>query len=160
MRQLLILSFVFILSIVVSACGFHLRGQLPLSETVDVLYIDADEGEFKSQLIDSLESSGATVVEDLATAKAILQIKDEYTEREALTVDANGKASSYKLYYTVKYVVADSQQELLKQGSVVEQRQYDFEIGQAVRQESEEAELTEEMRKELVIKLIRQLGVL
>jgi LPS-assembly lipoprotein len=160
MRQLSISIFILILSVIVSACGFHLRGQLPLSETVNVLYVDAEEGEFKSQLLDSLQSSGAKIVDDPAASKAILQISDEYTEREALTVDTDGKASSYKLYYTIEYIVADAEQEVLKEGSVVEERQYSFEIGQAVRQESEEAELADEMRKELVIKLIRQLGAI
>ena len=160
MRQLLITFFIVILSVFVTACGFHLRGQLPLSETVNMLYVDAQDGEFKSQLTEGLQRSGATVIGDPAAAKAILQIADEYMEREALTVDTDGKASSYKLYYTIDYVVADNKQELLKEGAIVEERQYSFEVGQATRQESEEAELAEEMRKELVIKLIRQLGAL
>lgn len=151
---------VIFLSFAVSACGFHLRGQLPLPEAVSVIYIDADRTDFTRQLEKSLRGSGATLVDDPSQAKAILQIVDEYAEREVLTLDSNTRASSYKLYYTVDYVLANSKQELLKEGKLVEQNQYSFDSGQAVVQESQERELLEEMYKELALKVVRQIGSL
>lgn len=151
---------VLMLSLIVSACGFHLRGQLPLPEAVSVIYVDADRSDFKQELEDYLRGAGARLVDEPSQAKAILQIADEYAEREALTLNTDGRATSYKLFYTVEYLLADEKQELLKQGIVQEQRQYSFDSGQAVRQESEENELLEEMYKELALKLVRQIGSL
>ncbi len=151
---------VLMLSLVVTACGFHLRGQLPLPEAVSVIYIDADRSDFTRELEDSLRGAGAKLVDDPAQAKAILQIADEYAEREALTLNTDGRATSYKLFYTVEYLLANGKQELLKEGRVEEQRQYSFDSGQAGRQEREEEELLEEMYKELALKLVRQIGSL
>lgn len=151
---------VLIMSFAVAACGFHLRGQLPLPESVSVLYVDADRTDFTQELTKSLRSSGATLVENPLQAKAILQISDEFAERQVLTLNTDGRATSFRLFYTVKYIVANNKQEILKEGVLVEQRQYNFEPGQAVLQESEEAELLEEMYKELGLKMVRQLGAI
>jgi len=103
--------------------------------------------------------AGATLV-DSESATTTIVINDEYAEREALTVNSTGKASSYKLHYTIDYALTNQKKEELKAGKLTEQRQYSFESGQATLQESEEAELLDEMRKELVVKLIRQLGAI
>jgi len=156
------ISLVLILTslVTLSACGFHLRGQLPLPESARVIYLDATQSEYTTELSQGLVTAGAALVETVDLAKTIIQIEDEYAEREALTVNATGKATSYKLHYTVEYVIADDKKEELKSGSLTETRQYSFQSGQATLQESEEAELLEEMRKELVIKMVRQLGAL
>ena len=151
---------VLVLSFAVSACGFHLRGQLPLPETVSVIYLDAERSDFQRELQDGLRGAGAKLVDEPSQAKAILQIVDEYAEREALTLNTDGRATAYKLYYTVEYILANEKQELLREGTLTEQRRYNFSPGQAVRQENEEAELLEEMYKELSLKLVRQLGSL
>ena len=160
MRQISKVLTVVVLSFAIAACGFHLRGKLPLSETVNVIFIDADNGDFKRDLVKGLKLAGATIVDEPSQAKAILQIVDEYTEREVLTVDSQGDASSYKLFYIVDFLVANSQQELLKEGRVSENRQYSFRAGQAIRQEREEEELVEEMSQEIVVRIMRQLATL
>lgn len=159
MRQVLT-SLILITLLTLSACGFHLRGQLPLPENASVLYVDANATEFRGELIDGLRTAGATIVDEPALAKATLKIKDEYAEREALTVNTDGKATSYKLHYTIDFSIVDAEEKVLKENAVSESRQYSFESGQATLQEREEAELLEEMRKELVLKLIRQLGAI
>jgi len=152
--------FIACLSLAITACGFHLRGQLPLPESVSVIYLDADRSDFKLELEDSLRRAGATLVDEPSQAKAILQIADEFAERQALTLNTDGRATSYKLFYTVQYLVANNKQELLREGRIEEQRQYRLDPGQAVLQESEEEELLEEMYKELALKMVRQLGAL
>lgn len=151
---------VLFLSFAVTACGFHLRGQLPLPDAVSVIYIDADRTDYTRELEKRLRGSGAKLVDNPSQAKAILQIKDEYAEREVLTLNTDSRATSYKLYYTVEYVLANNKQELLKEGRLEEQNQYSFDSGQAVVQESQERELLEEMYEELALKLVRQIGAL
>jgi len=151
---------VLLMSVILTACGFHLRGQLPLPASVSVIYLDAEQTDFTNELSKSLRSSGATLVDNPAQAKAILQIADEFPEREVLTLNTDARATSYRLFYTVKYLVANEKQELLKEGLLTEQRRYNLDPGQGTIQESEENELLEEMYKELALKMVRQLGVL
>jgi len=154
------LSVILVALLTISACGFHLRGQLPLPESARVIYLDATQSEYTTELSQGLRTAGASLVDSAESAKTVIQIKDEYAERETLTVNTTGKATSYKLHYTVDYVITNDKEEELKSGSLTETRQYSFQSGQATLQESEEAELIEEMLKELVIKMVRQLGAL
>ena len=151
---------VLFLSIALSACGFHLRGQLPLPESVNVIYVDAEPSDFTNDLKNSLRSSGAQLVDSPAQAKAILQIADEFAERQVLMLNTDSRATAYTLFYSVKFLVANNEQELLKEGILKEQRNYSLDPGQATLQENQERELLEEMYKELALKMVRQIGAL
>ena len=151
---------VLFLSVALAACGFHLRGQLPLPASISVIFLDAEQTDFTNELSKSLRSSGAEFVENPAQAKGILQIADEFAEREVLTLNTDGRATAFSLLYTVNYRVANAKQELLKEGILTERRTYNLDPGQGTLQEVEENELLEEMYKELALKMVRQLGAL
>lgn len=151
---------VLFMSLALAACGFHLRGQLPLPASISVIYLDAEQTDFTLDLSKSLRSSGAELVDNPTQAKALLQIADEFAEREVLTLNTDGRATSFRLFYTVNYRVANVKQELLKEGTLTEQRTYNLDPGQGTLQEVEENELLEEMYKELALKMVRQLGAL
>ena len=156
MRHLLIISLIAL----TSACGFHLRGQLPMSESANVIFIDAEESEFKRLLTDQLVGNGAKLVSDASAAKVSLKIRDLRLERLASTLDARGKANSYSLRFAVSYAVFDTDNKSLQSNILSESRDYTFDAAQILQQEREEKDLTEDMRKELVVRLVRQLSVL
>ena len=156
MRHLLIV----LLITLTSACGYHLRGQLPMSESTNVIFVDARQGEFTRDLTAQLTSSGAAIVDDATAAKITLKIDDLRLERRASTLDARGKANSYSLVYTVNYSVIGADEKALQANSLQESRNYTFDATQILQQEREEEALEEDMRKELVIRLVRQLSVL
>ena len=156
MRHLLIV----LLITSISACGFHLRGQLPLSESANVIYIEADQSEFTQDLGAQLTRSGATLVADPTVAKITLKVDDLRLERITNTLDDRGKVNSFILAYIADYSVIGADQKQLKSGSLRESRSYTFEATQILQQEREEEELEEEMREELVLRLVRQLSVL
>lgn len=156
MRHLLIISLIAL----TSACGFHLRGQLPMSESANVIFIDAEESEFKRLLTDQLVGNGAKLVADSSAAKVSLKIRDLRLERLASTLDARGKANSYSLRFAVSYAVFDADNKSLQSNILSESRDYTFDAAQILQQEREEKDLTEDMRKELVVRLVRQLSVL
>lgn len=156
MRHLLIV----LLITSISACGFHLRGQLPLSESNDVVYVDARQSEFSRDLEKRLTISGATLVDDATAAKITLKIDDLTLERVTNTLDDRGKVNSFILVYAVKFSIIGADEKVIKSNSLQESRSYTFDVNQILQQEREEEELEEEMRKELVLRLVRQLSVL
>jgi len=156
MRHLLIV----LLITLTSACGFHLRGQLPMSESTNVIFVDAKQSEFSRNLEAQLTNNGATLVSDATAAKVSLKINDLRLERRTSTLDSRGKANSYSLVYTVDYSVVGADEKTLQANSLQESRNYTFDATQVLQQEREEEELEEDMRKELVVRLVRQLSVL
>ena len=51
-------------------------------------------------------------------------------------------------------------EKILQSNSLLESRNYTFDATQILQQEREEKDLEEDMRKELVVRLVRQLSVL
>ena len=43
-----------IIAITLSGCGWHLRGQLPLAESINVVVVDADQSNFRDLLIGAI----------------------------------------------------------------------------------------------------------
>lgn len=158
MRAFLQISLVALIAVSISACGFHLRGQLPVSEAANVLFVDAKSSDFVTALEKRLVKNGATLVNDPSAAKVSLQIIDERVERATGTLDERGKANSYQLVSTVDYTLTNAQGEVLKQQSLSESRIYNFDSDRILQQEREEKELLEDMNQELVLRLVRQLS--
>ena len=153
-RQLLT---VYVIALVLTACGFHLRGQLPLPQSVDVLYVEGERSEFKSRLQELLTQAGASVVSSASAAKVIIVLDEVSTKREVNTIDGRGKSNSYDLVSRVNYRLVDSSGRVIRSKSLKESTIYDYDPVQQLEAESEERELRKEMEQELLFRLLQQL---
>ncbi len=154
--QLLGLAF---LAFSLSSCGFHLRGNIPLPESIQNLHVKAPEGTFKNTLEDVLGNAGAEIAPTAAAADALLVVRSANSKRDVGTLDETGLANSYDLTFTVRYVLEDADGEVLRQVSTVrERRRFDFDPALVVETESEEMELQEDMEREVALKIVRQLS--
>ncbi len=157
------LAWVLMLSVasLLSACGFHLRGNIPLSDGLKNMYVSAPEGSFKDELVDRLEKLDVTIVESPTAADAVLNVEKASSKRTVGTLDERGKANSYNVLFQVKYTLLDiANQPIRPSKSLIESRRYDFDPEEVVESESEEAELLEDMEQEMVLKVIRQLAAI
>lgn len=153
----LTLATLIVSTLFMSACGFHLRGNLPLPETLSELFLKAPRGSFEDVLAETIETAGATIVETKSDAKAVLRIARADLEREVGTLDDRGKANSYDLRLKVKYVLETLEGEKVKSGKISENRRYDFDSSQIIDTDSEEQELREDMEQDIALRIVRQL---
>lgn len=151
---------ILVLALTVSACGFHLRGNIPLPEGINSLFVKAPTGTFKNKLEEVLVGSGATVASSEKSAKAILDISKVSLNTEVGTLDARGKANSYTLVLTVTYSLLDLDGVEHRQASLVERRSYNFNPELVIESESEERELKLDMEESISLRIIRQLSVM
>ncbi|HFD78856.1 MAG TPA: hypothetical protein ENK05_00500 [Gammaproteobacteria bacterium] len=104
-------------ALLLSACGFHLRGSVQLPPVLKEVYLQSNSP-FKGitpVLRDQLLSAGAKVVEQAEDATAVIHILNERSERRVLSVGSTGRASEYELYEEVTFSVNDPEgKELLK----------------------------------------------
>ncbi|MDZ7840516.1 MAG: LPS assembly lipoprotein LptE [Gammaproteobacteria bacterium] len=140
----------------VTGCGFHLRGQLPLPEQLKVIAVSGTDGEFTEEMIDALETSGAQVVDE-AEARALLDLYNVEFSRTVRTIDTRGKVTGYILRYEVSYRIVDDEGEELRDTSMAMQRDYNFDPEQVLQAEQEEESLREDMVGEMVQRIMRQL---
>lgn len=139
-----------------TGCGFHLRGKLPLPPQLEVIAVSIGDIDFREEMIDALEASGAQVVDE-AAARSVLDMYNVQFDRSVRTIDTRGKVTGYILRYDVSYRVLDDQGESLRDTTLALQRDYNFDPEQVLQAEREEDSLREDMIEELVQRIMRQL---
>jgi LPS-assembly lipoprotein len=157
MRSALLL----VLAVSISACGFHLRGNIPLADGVKNMFVSAPEGPFKDQLVRVLNQAGATIASTPQGADVVLLVSSADTSRTVGTLDERGKANSYNLKFKVRYTLKDpSEKNIRPAETVTESRRYNFDPETVLETEAEEAELQESMEQDVALRIVRQLSTI
>ena len=145
--QKLKITFLASLLVFLSACGFHLRGQVDLPVGLRILDLDAQQADTLTQNIlrQSLLSNGVTLSGD---APYTLKVLNESGDRRVLTVTSNAKASEYELIQNLTFELLDTKGDAVSDAQTITSYrtlQYDAsaEIGKA----QEEANLRREMKQ-------------
>lgn len=147
-----------VLAFALSACGFHLRGNIPLPDGIKNMFLMAPKGSFKDQLEIVLPNGGAVLASNRAGGDVILNIKKATTERTVGTLDERGKVDSYNIVFKVRYVLEDPQGKQIRKASLKETRRYNFDPELVIESESEEADLLEDMERDIALRIVRQLA--
>ena len=153
------LFFLFVLSssLVLSGCGFHLRGQIDVPESLMRLHVKGTDIELKHDIEKSLKFSDIVIVEEGDNA-ALLDISNTTYLKEVNGTTITGIASNYKMTYTVNYVVYDADGEVLQKDSVKQNRTLAYDASNILLFEREEQFLMKEMRQELVGFILRRMS--
>lgn len=151
------LLFTLALSVSITACGFHLRGQLPIHESLKVIAVQSTDRDLQRSLEESLQVSGATIVSNPADALAVLNLHTVNFERQVLTIDDRGKVTGYILQYKVAYTVTGAEGANLKTANLTERRDFNFDPDLVLQKEIEENALREDMVTQLTQRILRQL---
>tara|TARA_B100001063_G_scaffold240888_1_gene266807 strand:- start:640 stop:1143 length:504 start_codon:yes stop_codon:yes gene_type:complete len=145
--QKLKITFLASLLVFLSACGFHLRGQVDLPVGLRILDLNAQLADNLTQNIlrQSLLSNGVTLSVD---APYTLKILNESGDRRVLTVTSNAKASEYELIQNLTFELLDTKGNSVSEAQTITSYrtlQYDAsaEIGKA----QEETNLRREMKQ-------------
>ncbi len=147
-----------VLAVTLSACGFHLRGNIPLPDGIKHMYIQAPSGTFKDQLEFILINAGAEIAGSASIADVVLNITEAETDRTVGTLDERGKANSFNLVFEVKYRLEDPTGKKIRKTSLKESRRYDFDPELVVETESEETDLLLDMEQDVALRIVRQLS--
>lgn len=144
-------------ALVLTACGFHLRGNIPLPDGIKNMFVAAPKGSFKDELEDVLIKAGGVMTNE-GGADTVLIITSARSDRTVGTLDARGKADSYNLDFSVEYRLEDSEGNLLREAELSETRRYNFDPQAVLESESEEADLIEDMETDIALRIVRQLS--
>ena len=160
-------SLVLALSLTVSACGFHLRGDgghytLPFPK----MYVGLPESSpLAVDLKRNINANGSTTV--VKTAKEADGIVDvisnpEHTKTKTiLSLNSNGRVRQYLLQYSIVFRVLDKQGAvLLPPTAIALSRPIDFNETQLLAKEQEEALLYKDMQTDLVQQMMRRIAAI
>jgi len=149
-----------LLSALLSACGFHLRGNVELPPILKVTLLQSSdpwEGIAAALRID-LESAGARITTHADDATAVLRLVGERSQQRVLSVGTGGKASEYELFEEVTFALYDSKgRELLKPQTLNLTRDLVFDENLLLGKVSESDKLREQMRRSLARQIITRI---
>lgn len=151
------LSWVILATMLLSACGFQLRGTAPLSFTK--LHIQGAELNIKRDLKRALEVNNVKVVDQAEDAEMLLDLLNETSEKRILSLSGGGLVREFELYYTVSFRMRAQNNPLWGKAQTIQiRRDFSYNDNALLGKAEEEAGLNLDMRKESVRAILRRLS--
>ena len=147
------------LILMLSSCGWHLRGLDPVAEDLRALHLNAKEpdGEFARALRRSLRAIDVELLESKSNAPIILEVSPAQNKRRTISTTELGKAAEYQLTTRIEYrVLNEAGDIILGPESLQTEKVYVFDRQNVASTYEEEQLLHDEMRRDLVQQLIRR----
>lgn len=148
-------------AVLLTACGFHLRGQNTLALPFQTLYIASANiyTPFIGQLKRAVQAAGAQVVDTPEEAQLTLHIVSEKMEKIILSLSDAGRVREYQLNFSISFRAEDqAQQVLIAPAEIVLQRTFSYDDEQVLAKEREEMLLQENVRSDAVQQILRRLN--
>jgi len=147
-------SIIFVMCfLLLSGCGFKLRGAYKLPVEMQVTYVDATQknSTLTRALIRNLKASDIKIAENIADNIAVLKLSQESRTKRIVSVDANGRAREYTLTYAIDFhvKVIESKFEIENQSISID-RDFQFDTEDVLGNSREESQLYEEMQQDLI----------
>ncbi len=152
---------ILLIAMLFAGCGFQLRGSTPETRLgFESLYLDAPIGTpLERDLRTVLRASSTQLTADAKSAPVTLRVLSQAQEKKVLTLNAQGKVREFSLTYRVRFGVADaSNKKLLQPPEIALQYILSYSEEQALAKEQEERMTFEDLRRDAVAQIIRQLA--
>ena len=151
------------ITVMLSACGFHLRSPADTNLPFKSIYLGLPESSpLGIELRRNIRGGGNTeVLPSAKEAQAIMVILAETRDKSVLSLNNLGRVREYSLSSTLRFRVTDNKgQELLAPVEITLKRDINYDESQVLAKESEEAMLYRDMQKDLVQQILRRLAAI
>lgn len=142
-----------------TGCGFHLRGEFLLPESLQTLYVSSTDthGELTRVIKQHLKLNKVKLATVTQEGVPQLRILKDRLNRRTLSVFPNGQVAEYELIYTVKYqLIIDHEQ--TQDFSFELNRDYQDDPDKALAKSRELSLILSELRREAADHILRNLS--
>ena len=145
-----------------AGCGFQLQGALSFPAEMQRTFIATEDpySLFYRQLRSELKTAGIEVVDDAASATAMLSISYDDTDQRVLSVSARNVPTEYEVYYTIEYAIDDGEDVLLSPQTLTITRDYTYDSTLVLGKAREEELLREAIVADLVRIVLKRISTL
>jgi len=157
-------TLLFLFSLLIISCGFHLRGSQDLSAVLPEVQIQGTNkhSELGRKLTRALTAAKVSIMDE---SDIILNITRDNFSKRVLSLDSAGRANQYELSYHLdfslqkKSLIDDKQVlvDVIPAQSITAKREYLFDANLVLSKADEEMRLNNDMRQSAVLQLIRRL---
>lgn len=151
---------VFVLALLLSACGYHLRGALELPENMKNVYVEGGSGPLLEQFGRIMKTSSAKLASSRKGAGIVVKIFNEDFNRRVLSLSERGKTNEFELVYHLDYELANAADVSLMERQTVEvRREYYNDQQFIIAKDNEEAVIRNEMYQQAVQTIVNRAKV-
>jgi len=144
-------SVALVMALLLSACGYHLRGALVLPAGLKNIYLEGASPQLREQFNGVMKVSSVALASSPETAGMIVRIFNEDNQRRVLSLSSGGVANDFELNYRFEYEVVDSNNKVLMARQPVEiKREYFNSQLAVIAKENEETVIRNEMYQQAV----------
>lgn len=144
--------------LLLSGCGFHLRGSFTLP--FKTLFLDMDgNSKFTATLARMLRAgSNVSLVETIQDAQAVLRITQNTSSRDVLSYSTSGRAREFELKIVLTFtVVAPDGHVFLAPTTISVARDITYDDNDYLSRDSEETMIKTEMQNDIIEQMIRRI---
>jgi LPS-assembly lipoprotein len=159
----------FAATILLSGCGFHLRGaatypftsvyvQRPAAFGVGTVTVTGTAAPVVPDVIASLAQNGVQIKTKIEDADFAIRFVQVFFDKRVLSLSGSGRAREFELEYRVRYEFVDAKgREWGEAGEITIRRDFSFAESQALAKEGEERQLTRDMQLDAAAQILRRL---
>ena len=143
-------------TLMLSACGFELRGAADLA--FKSIYIQGPNYTVSKDLRKALAINDVTIVNNAKDADLLLEFLSETYDRRILSLSGRGRVTEYELLYNLNFRIRDAGSELWGPVQTIEgRRDFSYDDTQVLAKSYEETRLREDMQADAVREIMRRL---
>ena len=142
--------------LMITSCGFHLRGMTEISfKTVS---LEGKELSFTKNLKKTLASNKVAIVLPTENPELRVELLSEESEKRILSLSGQGLVREFEIFYRVRYRVKTVDSETWSQENILEtRRDFTYSDSNLIGKEEEERQLNESMHNEAITNLFNQI---
>ncbi len=156
--KLLTGGLVLIFSLVISACGFQLRGLTEIPDALKTVYLSSTKSSSVLPVLKRyMQSNGIHVANGAVTAPYHLKILNEEHQRRSVSLSSTAKTEEYELRSNLTFEVLDQAGEtVIAPTQLYTERTYRFDENNVNAKAAEESLIKQEMYNNLAQQIVRR----
>ena len=148
-----------IILLMITSCGFHMRGMTEIS--FKTISLEGKELSFTKNLKKILNSNKVAIVLPSENPELRVELIGEESEKRILSLSGQGLVREYEIFYRVRYRIKTTESETWSQENTLEtRRDFTFSDANLIGKEEEERQLNESMRNEAISNLFNQIQLI
>lgn len=152
-------TFLLVVVLLMSACGYHLRGTVALPDGVKKIYLEGASMQLREQFRRVLRSASAELMDSPQDANIVIKIANEVNDQRVLSLSARGRSNELELYYRLQYDLVKSDNTVLLESQPVEiKRQYFNNQQEVVAKDNEQQIIRNEMLQQAVNMMVDRIS--
>jgi LPS-assembly lipoprotein len=146
--------------LLISACGYHLRGSIDLPEGLKAIYLQNSSNQLRKSFKQTLKYIDGKLVETQKESGITIQVVKEHLENRVLSLSNTGRINEVELVYSLHFMMLNKKGKPLKEKQEITiRRDYFNDQGDVLAKNNEDQTIRAEMYDQAVQSIIQRARV-